>query len=141
MSAAIRAGDDLHQVAVGVGEIDAASAVIVVDLPRPGPAGIGPVRHAAPGDAAEYDVEIFLADQERIVLDGDVAVGLGEVEGHAVVRSDDEEPPESRRGRQAEYLSEETCRPLLIAARNDRVVELHAHSRSFSRSSGPSGHS
>src|SRR5262249_9097132 len=108
-SPAIRAGNDLHQVTIGVREVDAASAVIVVDLPPPLPAGIGPVRAPALGDPAEDDVEVFLADQERIVLGSDVAVGLGEVEGHAVVRSDDEEMAEPRRGGQAQYLGQETC--------------------------------
>ncbi len=41
------------------------------------------------------------------MLDGDVAVGLGEVEGYAVVRSDDQEPAEPRRRGQAEYLGQE----------------------------------
>ncbi len=59
------------------------------------------------------------------------AKSSGEVEGYAVVRSDDQEPAEPRRRGQAEYLGQEGCRLPLIAAGDDRVIKLHAHSRSF----------
>ena len=58
---------------------------------------VGPVLEPALADAAEDGVEVVFADQERIVLRGDLAVGLVEVERDAVVELDDEERPEPGR--------------------------------------------
>src|SRR6266568_5097674 len=129
VAAAVRTGDDLHQVPVRVGEVDAATAVVAVDLAGPGPAGVRPVRHVAPGDPPEDHVELVLADQERVVLGRDLSVGLVEVERDAVVRRRDQEPPEPGRGGQAEDLGEERGQPLLVTARDDGVILYHAHPR------------
>ncbi len=58
--------------AVRVIEVQAAAAVAVVDLVRPGPAGVGLVRQALLPDAAERRVELLLADEERVVLGYDL---------------------------------------------------------------------
>src|SRR6516165_8830513 len=78
-TAAVGAGQDLQQVPVGVLEVQAAAAVAVVDDLAPGPAGIGPVGQALLAEAVEGGVEFGLADQERVVLRGDRAPGLGEI--------------------------------------------------------------
>jgi hypothetical protein len=52
----------------------------VVDLARPRFERVGPVFEASFTDAAEDLVEVVLADQEGVVLPGDVAIGLVEVE-------------------------------------------------------------
>ena len=52
---------------------------------------------------------------------------LGEVERDAVVGLDHEEVPEPAGLRQAENPSQEPRRQLLVTARDDRVVQLHAH--------------
>jgi hypothetical protein len=54
--------------AVGVLEIEAPAAVIVIDLAAPGQAGIRPVHELTLMDAAEDCIEIVLADQERVML-------------------------------------------------------------------------
>src|SRR6185437_16351944 len=51
-SAAVRTGDDLEQVPVGIGEVHAPSAVVVVDLPGTRLHRIGPVIEALLADAA-----------------------------------------------------------------------------------------
>jgi hypothetical protein len=43
LAAAVGPGDDLQQVTVGVFEVQSVAAVLVVDHPRPGLAGIGQV--------------------------------------------------------------------------------------------------
>src|SRR6185369_12961726 len=57
-AAAVRARDHLEQVAVGVGEVHAAPAVVVVDLPGVRAAGIGPVRDMALEGAAMDLLEV-----------------------------------------------------------------------------------
>ena len=61
------------------------------------------------------------------MLGGDLAVGLAEVQRDAVVGLDDVERPEDGGWWQAENPGEERRRPLLVAARDDGVVQLHAH--------------
>jgi len=50
----------------GVIEVNAATAVVLVDLAGALLAGIGPVRMALATNASEDLVEIFLSDQERV---------------------------------------------------------------------------
>jgi hypothetical protein len=61
--AAIRAGDDLEEVPVRVGEVDPSAAVVVVDLARAAAPRVGPVRQIPRPDATEYLVELRLADE------------------------------------------------------------------------------
>src|SRR5262249_31292033 len=65
---AVGARDHLEQVAVGVLEVDAAAAVVAVDLAGAALHRVGPVLEAALADAAVDVVEVALADQERVVL-------------------------------------------------------------------------
>src|SRR5215467_11809180 len=71
---AIGAGDDFEQMPVRVFEIDAAAAVVVVDLSRVLLERIRPVLEASLADAPEHAVEIVLPDEEGVVLRSDVAV-------------------------------------------------------------------
>src|ERR1700748_348885 len=80
-AAAVGAGEQLEQVAVGVLEVDTAAAVPGVDHAGLAAGGIGPVRHVLLADPAERGVELLLPDQERVVLGGYRAAGLGEVQG------------------------------------------------------------
>src|SRR2546423_9836787 len=84
-AAAVGAGEELEQVAVGVLEVDAAAAVPAIDHAGLAPAGVGPVRQVLLADPAEGGVELLLPNQERVVLGGYLAAGLGQVPGHAVV--------------------------------------------------------
>ena len=65
---AVRPCDQLEQVAVGCVEIDAAPAVIVVDLARAAAVVIGVVGGASGANAGERAVKFRFADQKRIVL-------------------------------------------------------------------------
>ena len=67
-AAAVGPCEHLEQVPVGILEVDAAAAVVMVDLARPPSSRIGPVREPALSDAAEDGVELVLADEERVVL-------------------------------------------------------------------------
>ena len=102
---AVRPGDDLQVVTGGILEVDAAAAVVVVDLARTASPRVGPVLHAALADPAVDGVELVFGHQECVVLRTDVlAVGhLGVVEAGAVVEFTARKGPNSwaRAGRRA----------------------------------------
>ena len=108
--------------AVGIFEIDAAAAVVPADLAGAFSVGIGPVLESSLADAGEDLVELFFANQEGVMLGGNLAVVIIEVDGHVVAERDDEHRPERRGARQAEDFCEKGCRLLLVAAPNDRVI-------------------
>src|SRR3954452_18266414 len=87
----VGAGDDLEQMAVRVLEIEAAAAVVPVDLAGPGLRRIRPVSQALRADAPISGVEFRLTDQEGIMLARDLAFPLVEIEGHMIVELDHEE--------------------------------------------------
>ena len=108
--------------AVGVLEVYAAAAVVPADLAGAFSVWIGPVLESSITDAGEDLVELFFADQEGVVLGGNLAVVIVEVDRNIVVERDDEHRPERRGIRQAEDFSEKGCRLLLVAGPNDRVI-------------------
>src|SRR5262245_22521788 len=112
---------------VGVLEIEPAAAIIVVDRTRPALAGIRPVLDAALADAREDLIELVLADQERIMLGGDLAIRVVEVERYRVAELDHQERSEPAGWRQPEHLGEKSRRLLLVAAPDDGVVEFCRH--------------
>ena len=136
---AVRRRDDLEQVPVGIVEVDAAAAEVMVDAAGLLLRRIGPDLARALADARERAVELFLADEEREVLQRD-RLGLGrQVVDRDVVREvDDEEAHEAPRRRQAEDLRQESRGLFLIVAPDDRVIEPGCHgvaaqSRAWSR--------
>jgi hypothetical protein len=60
-------GDYLHHVTVGVVEIDAATAVQMIDLAGLGAPRIGVIPDALSADAGERRVELGVADKERVM--------------------------------------------------------------------------
>jgi hypothetical protein len=66
--------------AVGIVEIDAAAVVPVIDLAGFGTRGARPVRQSPLLDAREDLIELRLAHQERVMLRGDVAVDVDEIQ-------------------------------------------------------------
>src|SRR5262249_18474523 len=86
-----------------------------------------PVFKAARADAPEDLVELFVADQKRVMLGGNLAIGLMEVERDAVAERYHEKRSKACRCRQAEDAGKERRQPLLVAAPDKRVIELHAH--------------
>src|SRR6266540_458176 len=79
-AAAVRAGDDFEEVTVEILEVDAASAVVVIDLTSLLARRIGPVGKLAFANAAENLVEFSFADQKGVMLRRDfVAVHVIEI--------------------------------------------------------------
>jgi len=99
-----------------VPEVNAAPAVVVVDLLAPTLPGVCPVRNLARHDTGEYLIELGFADEERIVFMRDFSVLLMEVQGNPVAQFHDDEGAE-RYGRiEAENLREKArCLPLVPA--------------------------
>src|SRR5215469_9241027 len=65
---AVGAGDNFHQMAVGVVEIEAAAAVEVVDLAAPVAVEIGVECDAGLFDARQRRVEFLLSNEKGVVL-------------------------------------------------------------------------
>ena len=84
-AAAVGPGNDLQQVTVRVFEVQSAAAVPVVDHPKPGLAGICPVREALATDMVKGRIEVLLTHEERVMLGRYRPCGLGEVERDALV--------------------------------------------------------
>src|SRR5690554_5105550 len=102
-AAPVGSGDDLEVVPVGIEEVHAPAAVVVVDLACTLASGIGPVLHLAIGNPAEDPVEVVLAHEEGVVdgLDA-LAVVVDEVEAHPVVGVHDPEVAEAGRAVEVE---------------------------------------
>src|SRR5258708_35063527 len=79
-ASAVSPRENLEHVTVGIFQVQAAAAVPGVDLLAPGLAGVCPVRQGPFPDAAEGGVEVFLVDQERVVLGSDLPARLAEVQ-------------------------------------------------------------
>src|SRR5205809_5713704 len=101
--------------AIRVLEIDAVAAVVPADFAGALSIGIGPVLEPSIPDAGEDLVELFFANQEGVVLGGNLSVVIVEVDGNVVAERDDKHRPERRGIRQAEDFSEKGCRLLLVA--------------------------
>src|SRR2546423_2054 len=74
-TAPVRARDHFQIVAVRVGKVDPASAVVMIDLARAAPPRVGPVLETLCADAAEDGIEIDLGNQESVVLWLDRSIG------------------------------------------------------------------
>src|SRR4026207_2421691 len=88
LSAAVRPGNDLQQVAIRVFPVQAAPAVVGVELTWTPPERVCPVSQSALFDPREDVVEIGLFDEECIVLRIGRPMVVGEVPRHTVVRLD-----------------------------------------------------
>src|SRR6478672_5351099 len=89
--AAVRDGEDLQAVPVGVVPVEAATTVVGVDLVRPVVERVGPPLQSAVPDAGVDLVELLLRDQERVVLRPGLPVVIGHVERDVVADLDDQE--------------------------------------------------
>ena len=114
----------------GIREVHPAAAVAAVDLAGPFGARVRPVRQAARFDLAVDRVELFLGDQECVVLPPDLlAFGdVGIVETGAVIECDNHEVAEWLRARQVEEFGEKLGGFLFVACRDNGVVETDGHS-------------
>lgn len=124
------AGGDRFQVVAGrIVEVHAPPTVIGVDLAWPAHLGVGPVRDAPRADAFHDRVERGVANQECVVLAGEIDGRFGEVEYPAIGQVDCDEEPCFLRIGQAEDAGEEPCGLMLVPGGDDRVVETHIHLR------------
>jgi hypothetical protein len=67
-AATVRPGNDLKEVTVGILEINAAPAIMMIDLARLRLPRVGPIGKLSFADPAEDLVELKFADQECVVL-------------------------------------------------------------------------
>src|SRR5262245_15727014 len=95
----VRACDNLEKVAVGIFEIEAAPTIIMIDLTRLALCGISPVGEGPFSDPIKNSVELCFADEKSIMLWGDFAVSIHEIDVSAVVCCNDlkRAPPPRRR--------------------------------------------
>ena len=100
-AAAVRPGDDLEQVAIGVFEVQASATVTVADGPALGLARICPVRQLLFADATKDGVELFLADEKRVMLGRDIPACLREIQLDIIVGRYHEKVAETGSRRQA----------------------------------------
>ena len=80
---AVGVGDYFHHVTVGVVEIDAATAVQMVDLARFGAPRIGVILDALSADAGERRIKFGVAYKEGVMPWPELFARI-EIEGHAV---------------------------------------------------------
>src|SRR5215831_14258474 len=126
-TAAVRAGDDFKQVSIRVFEIDTASAVVVIDLTQLPSPGIGPVGKLSIPNPAENLVEFGFANQERVMLRRDFAVGVHVIEIGPVFGDDHLKWSPAPRGWKIQHLGQEYRRGLAVVSRQDRVIEMDGH--------------
>src|SRR6516225_4391857 len=126
-AAAVGPGDHFEIVAVRIAKIDAASAIVVVDLAGPAAPWISPVVEAAILDATEDGVEVSLADQEGVVLRPNRALGVGKVQRDAIIQFDDVEVAEAGRHRAPQHLGQELGRSALVRGPDDGMIKLSGH--------------
>jgi hypothetical protein len=79
-------------------------------------------------DSLQDGVELLLADAKTVVLDGEILIGVYEVQGQAIVEVDGGERPCCRLAPwNAQELGQKLCRGGLVARRNYEVIELYGH--------------
>src|SRR6516162_10402479 len=116
-------GDYFHHVTVGVLEIDAATAVQMIDLAGLGAPWIGVIPDALSADAGQRRVELGVADKERVMPRTKLFARI-EIEGHAVRRLDGDKMAPFRPRLEIEDIGEEFGRDPFVLRRDDRVIEL-----------------
>src|SRR5579883_1627822 len=119
-------GDQLHEMAIGIVEVDAPAAIEVVDLAGLGVAGAGVDGDALLAQPLDARVELGVAHQKGPVLRTEI-VAVGEVEGDAVIGLDGDEAAPRRRVGDAQDIVQEPGGGMLVPGRDDEVVELDGH--------------
>lgn len=112
---------------VRVLEVHAAAAIPVVDHARLAPTRVRPILQAFAADPVKGSVEVLLTNKEGVVLRRDRTCRFREVQRDVVIGLNYEKVREPCWRLQAQDLCQEVCRPLLVAARHDGVIQLHAH--------------
>src|SRR5262245_41123539 len=118
----------LPYVPVGFVPVHDATPVLRVDLHVDGTVWGTSIRDAAGPDAFHDAVELGVAHAKAIVLDGEGAIRLVEVEREALVHIDGAERADARlRPRDVEETGEQFRRSPSVSRWNDGVVEFDAH--------------
>src|SRR6516225_5037220 len=120
---AVGVGDYFHHVTVGVVEINAATAVQMIDLARLGAPRIGAIPDALRADAGERGVELGVADKEREMPRTKLFARI-EIEGHSVRSLHRDEMAPFRSRFEIEDIGEEFGRDPFVLRRDDRVIEF-----------------
>src|SRR3981081_522854 len=113
---AVGVGDYLHQVTVGVVEIDAATTVEMIDLAGLGAPRIGVIPDALSADTGERRVELGVADKEGVMPRPELFARI-EIEGHAVCSLHRDEMAPFRPRFEIEDIGEEFGRAPLFVRR------------------------
>jgi hypothetical protein len=108
-----------------VEEVNAAPAVIGIDLTGILLAWIGPVGHVALLHAGEDRIKRFVTDQERIMLAEELDARLPVVQGYSIIDIDCEEKTGGLRIGQTKQTGEEVRRLVFVARKNEEVIELN----------------
>src|SRR6201987_331460 len=123
---AVRLGDYFPHVTVGVLEIEAATAVQMIDLARLGAPRIGVIADALSADAGECRVELGIANKQRVMPRTKLFAGI-EIERHAVRRLDRDEMTPFRPRLEIEDIAEELGRDPFVFRWDDRVIKFDTH--------------
>ena len=126
-SAPVRARDDLEHVAIEIFEINAATTVVIVNFVRPRFQGICPVTQALVADPRERCVKFALVDKKCVVLNRDRSGLLHEIERNVVGQLHHHEMVKRYCGRAAENFDQKRRGSLLVAAPDDRMIQLNWH--------------
>src|SRR5215469_2724114 len=119
-------GEKLQHVAVGILEVDAASAAPGIDLHillRERAAAVG---DAGLFDSAEDRVELRVADVERIVMHLE-AIPVVKIQRERFVDSYGRKMTHRTLVFEAEHTGEKLCRRFLVVRRYDRVIQRDWH--------------
>src|SRR5262249_54750927 len=103
---AVGVGDYFHHVTVGVLEIDAATAVQMIDLAGLGAPRIGVIPAPRRAEAGERRVDLGVADKERVMPRTNLFARI-KIEGHAVRRLDRDKMAPFRPRLETEDVGEE----------------------------------
>src|SRR6516162_10527795 len=123
---AVGVGDYLHHGTVRVVEIDAATAVQMIDLAGLGAPRIGVITDAPSANAGERRVELGVADKERVMSRTKLFTRI-EIECHAVRCLDRDEMAPFRPRLEIENVGKEFGRYPFVRRRDDCVIEFDTH--------------
>ena len=108
-------------------EIDSAAGIVRADLAGAAAVWVRPVHQIARLDSGEALLEFDVAGQKGIVLQGNIAFRVNEVQGDIVVQPYGKKQPNGHGRGTSEDLAEEVGGHLLVMRKDEGVVELDGH--------------
>src|SRR5262245_14889348 len=113
---------------IRVFKVSPTPSVIGIDLVLQMVMGVCPERKPSPLDTPENFVKLHLAHQKSVMLRGNLAVSVVEVQGDLIVHLHRQERSEGNWSRKPENFNKKSRRLALVARWNDGVVKFNAHS-------------